>query len=565
MRHPIHGAGGAAIGSMLAMMVTCGAAAQLAPGALKGGEDNRPTYPEGVVVPRSMTPAERAWVQRHPITAPIDRATATPVGPVHCVAEYEPMESILFAWEGDASLINIQKAMIEQITTVGDADVWISVDTTSERTSVQSTLAATGANTARVKYVVRTTDSIWIRDYGPRYIYEGDVRAIVDHTYNRPRPNDNAFNSYYGGTTRRQKVYGLPLVHGGGNFHLDASNHGNATRLINNENAGLSEAQIKAYWQTYQNLDTTLYTPFPTSVDSTQHIDMWMQIIGDNQVVISDWPAQPGTTQDVICDNAASAFASAGWTVHRTPARTVSGTHYTYTNVVICNDLVLVPTYTNTTISGAGYNTQALATWQAAMPGKTIVGVNCQAIVTLAGVMHCIVMHIPEHKGGVNPTVFVQMPLGGETFAQGQSVSIEWISDDDVLSVLADIALSTDGGATFPTGIVTGTIDDGQHTWVTPAVDTDRAVLRVTVRDASGNSGSFTTPEFTIGDPSCPGDYNGNDEFDVVDFLDFLDDFGNCEGQVAPCGAIGDADFNGDTFVDVVDFLDFLDAFGTGC
>ncbi|MBX3368232.1 MAG: agmatine deiminase family protein [Phycisphaeraceae bacterium] len=552
----------------LALFTLCGLANAQVPGIAvpPHAQPARPTYPEGAAIPRNMTDAERAWVERNPITAPVLRAASSPVGPVHCVAEYEPMESIIIAWEGDASWNAIQKTMVEHITTTGNADVWIVVDNTTERTAVQSTFASSSANVARIKYVVRPTDSIWIRDYGPRYIYEGDVRAIVDHTYNRPRPNDNLLNAYYGGTTRRQKVYQLPLVHGGGNYHLDANNNGHATRLINNENPSLTESQILAYWQQYQNLDTTLYTPFPTSVDSTQHIDMWMQIIADNKIVISDWPAQPGTTQDVICDSVAAAFTSAGWTVYRTPARTVSGVHYTYTNVVMCNDLVLIPTYTNSTItSPTNYNNLALATWQAALPGKTIVQVNCQNLVTAAGVMHCIVMHIPAHKGGTNPTAYIQYPQGGETFAQGQSVSIEWISDDDVSPLLADIALSTDGGATFPTNIITGTIDDGQHTWVTPAIDTANAKIRVTIRDASGNTGSYVTPAFTIGDPSCPADYNGDGEFDVLDFLDFLDDFGQCEAQPGPCGGIADADVNGDTIVDVLDFLDFLDAFGTGC
>jgi hypothetical protein len=65
--------------------------------------------------------------------------------------------------------------------------------------------------------------------------------------------------------------------------------------------------------------------------------------------------------------------------------------------------------------------------------------------------------------------------------------------------------------------------------------------------------------------PPCAADYNADGEDDILDFLDFFDDFGNCEGEPGPCGASGDADFNGDTLVDVLDFLDFFDAFGQGC
>jgi hypothetical protein len=71
----------------------------------------------------------------------------------------------------------------------------------------------------------------------------------------------------------------------------------------------------------------------------------------------------------------------------------------------------------------------------------------------------------------------------------------------------------------------------------------------------------------SVTDPSCPSDVNGDGESDIVDFLDFFDSFGVCDGQPGPCaGPSGvDADFNGDTLVDVLDFLDFFDAFGEGC
>lgn len=35
------------------------------------------------------------------------------------------------------------------------------------------------------------SDSYWTRDYGPFWVYTDGGLAISDHTYNRPRPNDN--------------------------------------------------------------------------------------------------------------------------------------------------------------------------------------------------------------------------------------------------------------------------------------------------------------------------------------------------------------------------------------
>ena len=66
-------------------------------------------------------------------------------------------------------------------------------------------------------------------------------------------------------------------------------------------------------------------------------------------------------------------------------------------------------------------------------------------------------------------------------------------------------------------------------------------------------------------DPECTANYNRDCTIDILDFLDFIDDFSTCEQAPSPCGAFGDADFNGDTIVDILDFLDFIDVFSVGC
>ena len=65
-------------------------------------------------------------------------------------------------------------------------------------------------------------------------------------------------------------------------------------------------------------------------------------------------------------------------------------------------------------------------------------------------------------------------------------------------------------------------------------------------------------------DPCDAADYNGDTLVDVLDFLDFLDDFGTCENQATPCTSTGnDADvYNPDGFIDILDFLNFFDIFG---
>lgn len=517
-------------------------------------------FPEGSAIPRSMTRTEQEWIARHPLT--VSRGTTPPPAfqsDVRCPGEYEPMQGIIFAWEPFGSVTPILNTMVKEVTTTGNAEAYIMVDSAGEQSSVTSTLTAAGANMSRVKFFIVTTDTIWIRDYGPRYIYEGSVRSIVDHTYNRPRPNDDVQPMFWA-AQKHQSLYEIPLIHGGGNYHLSGIMPSWATRLTNNENPSLTESQIVGYWNAYQNVNTTMTQPFPTSVDSTQHIDMWMQITGDNTVMISDWPSNPGSTQDTICDTTATSMAGLGWTVTRLPAFSVGGTHYTYTNVVMCNNLVLIPSYTNATVSPS--NATALVTWQSAMPGKTIVQVPCQAIVTAAGVMHCIVMHVPAHLGGVNPTAYLRSLRGPETLTPGSNVDIRWSTDDDLAVSNVDILLSLDGGATWPTVIATATADDGLFTWNVPSTYTTQGRIRVVARDASGNTGFDSSRDdlfINAPPPPCPGDADGSGAVDFGDVTSVLANY----GAVGPPHGPGDADGSGT--VDFGDITSVLANWGSAC
>lgn len=441
---------------------------------------------EGDALPRNLTDNELRYLDAFP-PAPPQRAVVPPTGPVHCPAEYEPMQGILVAWEGNASWKLILAQMARHITTTGDADVYVMCDDTTDRDDALAQLGNAGADMARVRTHLVATDTIWIRDYGPRYIVEGGCRAIVDHRYNRPRPRDDD-QPFFWRTVWNHALYEIPLTHGGGNFHLDALGHSFTTRLINNENPDKTEQQIHDLWREFQNLDTTFFNPFDRTVDATQHIDMWMQVIADDAIIISDWPFNDGSSQDRICDRAADDLAARGYRVFRTPARSVSGTHYTYTNVVMCNGVVMIPSYTNSTVRQ--HNDEALAVYEAALPDKTIVQIDAQAIVTAAGVLHCIVMHMPAPPGGRNPTVYLKNLRGGDVLRGGDSVDVSWISDDDEGVTSVDILLSTNGGDAFDTIVAEDLPPTGGFAWTVPDLPTDQARLRLVVHDADGRTGA---------------------------------------------------------------------------
>ncbi len=517
-------------------------------------------------LPRGLTEQEREYLRLNPLEVNLRAVTPPPAGAVRAVAEYEPMDGLIISWRGGTSLTNILAQMAASITTTGNANLYVAV-VSSTQAAAQAALQAAGANMGRVQFVVRNTDSIWMRDYGPRYIYQGATRAIVAHTYNRPRANDNVFSQGFS-TFKGHAYYEAPLIHGGGNYHLNQVGQGNATLLIANENPALTPQQIIDIWSQYWRTNTTLYTPFPTSVDSTQHIDMWMQVAGPSRVFISNWDANPGSTQAIICDNAAAYMASLGYSVVRLPARLIGGVHYTYTNMVMVNNLVLLPSYTNASVSGL--NAGALATVQAALPGKAVVQIPCENIVGLAGVMHCIVMHVPLHGGGpgvngLSPTAYLQTLRGGQTVFPGASVAINYNTDDDKIVTGVNLALSVDGGATWTTlatGLGNGSLGNGgSFSWSVPVVTTPQARIRVTAIDADGNSGSdMSAGNFRIAGP-CVADTNGDGQITFADLNTVLGQFGSS----ATAGSTLAGDVNGDGQVTFSDLNIVLGAFGQNC
>ena len=167
---------------------------------------------------------------------------APPAGDVNCPPEYGPNEGLLIRW-GDFN--SVLTAMTVPITT-GDPDgiVYILVSGASQQASATSTLTGAGADLSQVEFVQVSTNSVWIRDYGPRFISEDGSRAIVDHTYNRTRPLDNQIPDFIAALWG-EASYDIGLIHGGGNFHLFGDDEAFMSELIVNENPTLTPAEIE--------------------------------------------------------------------------------------------------------------------------------------------------------------------------------------------------------------------------------------------------------------------------------------------------------------------------------
>ena len=354
-------------------------------------------------LPRHMTAEEQQVWQLPDLSEPLpqdlpDYAFLRPP------AEYERNDAILLSWQWPTAVVT---SLVVPITT-GDsrARVKLVVSGPSQEASVSTTLANAGANLERVDFVHAATDSVWIRDYGPRFASGDFQRMIVDHEYDRDRPADNNIPAAFA-VELDLNMYELPLAQGGGNYHSFANGEAFITDTILYYNSGVNEQQVIDYFAALQGVDLTFLGTLGidqnggtggTWYDGTGHLDMWFMPVDDDTVLIGEYDENEwnGIPHDVT-EDAADLMAARGYNVIRTPGwRTGqlggSGTHYTYTNGVIVNDLVITCEFGG---QYAAQDAEALAAYEQAFPDRTVIAVDCSGIIGASGALHCIVKHKP--------------------------------------------------------------------------------------------------------------------------------------------------------------------------
>ena len=290
--------------------------------------------------------------------------TDPPLAPVRAIAEFEPMEGVLIRYP-----FGIPYALIAEIAE--DCMVKTIVSGTSQKNTVIGLYIANGVDTSHCEWLIAPTNSYWTRDYGPWFVADSNHNVgICDFPYNRPRPSDDNIPVLLA-QQMGVPLYGMNLVHTGGNWMCDGMGKASSTELVLTENAGLTELQIDSVVNAYLGVDTYHVLPDPLD-DYIEHIDCWGKFLDIDKVLIGQVPETDYRYADY--EYVAQYFAS-HISSYNTPYEVVRiytpGTYpYTpYTNSLILNHKVFVP------ITGSQWDDEALAVYQSAMPGYEIIGI----------------------------------------------------------------------------------------------------------------------------------------------------------------------------------------------
>ena len=305
--------------------------------------------------------------------------TPAPTDAPRFVAEFEPMQGVAIVYP-----LGIPVTLVKSLAE--NCQVYCIVQQ-SQESSARSRFNNAGVNMDRVTFVHAKTDSYWVRDYGPWYIFAGNKPAIVDNVYNRPRQNDNAIPSVFA-SFWSIPLYSMNLKHTGGNMMQDGRGHAVSDNLVIQENNN-NEANVRKKMLDYLGIDNYHITIDPQD-DYIAHVDCWGKYLAPDKILIAKLPQTDSRYENY--ESVANYFATTNccwgypykvYRVEEPGGNTVAP----YTNSLILNKHVYVPLGSNST-----YNERALQVYREAMPGYEVTGVanssgNSQWLNTDA--LHC--------------------------------------------------------------------------------------------------------------------------------------------------------------------------------
>jgi agmatine deiminase len=277
--------------------------------------------------------------------------------PVVSPAEWEPVTGVLIRYPLDLYLPLIaemsQDVVVETI--VHDSTVM---------NQAISQYQAAGVIMRNCTWLIANTESVYTRDYGPWYIFQGqNVQGIVDQEYDfNQRPGDNRIPRVIG-IDEQIPVYHLNLHHWGGNYMSDGMGKAISSDLVYDENSSLPPEQVNRMMNQYLGVDYQVLDDILSW--GSHHIDCWAKLLDPGRVMvkrITPLNQQLEANADILAHTMSS---------YRRPyevTRLEAIFQNPYLNVLFLNGKVLVP------MKNVPADSQAIRTWQSAMPGYEVLG-----------------------------------------------------------------------------------------------------------------------------------------------------------------------------------------------
>jgi agmatine/peptidylarginine deiminase len=319
-------------------------------------QDTEKKMPPGIEnLPIGLSPEEEALMHLIGIGRDI---TPPPTGPVRAAAEWEECVGVFCLWDNADLMNELQKENDVYIITT-NSSWWI------------SWLNSHGIPTTNFKFLNAPTNTWWVRDYGPWFIWDGNNDfGLVDTIYNRPRPLDDVIpekiSQSYG-----IPYYGVDLVQTGGNYYTDGYGNAFSSRLVYKENPDKTENEVNQLMYDY--LGITRYVARELDYD-IEHFDTFGKLLAPDTLLWGDFPDD--TTPWIYSEAALKYYKTLqspyGWPykIHRMPLWDVEWSWTGYINSLQTMKKIITCKY-NTL-----HDNEAKAIYEQAAPGYNVVNVD---------------------------------------------------------------------------------------------------------------------------------------------------------------------------------------------
>lgn len=309
-------------------------------------------------------------------------------------AEFEEQEFLLLCWSPreDPKVHQTYREIVKHVK--GAIKFLLIARDDAHRRFLTTEMEGLEVPSDRYRFLPADFDSRWVRDYAPLPVIGGDVNLLLDTSYLTIaplRPRDDEIPAAIG------REFELPVVRSpitldGGLILADGEGTCLCSTQIFEQNKfwNYEPEEVIEILETHFRMEEIIFLE-PLPDEPTGHLDIFCAVVGPRTAVLS---ASSRPDVQSALERNAKILEERGWNVERVPTPTTNEQKWgTYTNIMLCNDVVLIPDYP---ASDPGGITAAMEVYEKLLPNREIVGIDCEALAIKGGELHCISATLPR-------------------------------------------------------------------------------------------------------------------------------------------------------------------------
>jgi len=333
------------------------------------------------------------------------------------IPEFAPQSGVILTWPHRHSDWKDQIESIEPVyveiarAVVGHEHLLIVCFDAAHRRHVQVALAGAGIPPERTVFGCVRTNDTWIRDYGPLTVAEDGRPVLQDYVFNAWGNKYSAtLDDAVTGALHAAGLFGtleyrrLPLVLEGGSIDTDGAGSLLTTSrclLAPTRNPALDKAGLEAALREHLGIERVLWLEHGELAgdDTDAHVDMLARFCSPDTIAYSRCADRQDSHHAPLAamERELEAFRTPSGRPYRlVPLPLPRAVHdpegrrlpASYANFLLINGAVLLPVYDDPADHVARQRLQD------AVPGRTIIPIDCRALIQQYGSLHCATMQL---------------------------------------------------------------------------------------------------------------------------------------------------------------------------